>query len=975
MSSGGAGLAARLRRGIRGEVLFDPFTRGRYSTDASIYQITPVGVVLPRDGDDIARLLALAAEESLPLIPRGAGSSQGGQAIGAGLVVDTSRYLTAIRDFDPQQGTISVEPGVVLDRLNAFLKPHGLWFPVDPATAAVATVGGMAGNNSAGARSLRYGLMADNVRAITAVLVGGERHRFAELPEDLSGRAGAGLAPGYLALARALRAIFLRQRDELAQRLPKVLRHVAGYNLQRVGPPDFNLARLLVGSEGTLGFFTELELSLRPLPAAAVLGVCHFPTLRRAMDATQHIVALSPSAVELVDRTLLELARENAAFRGAVGRFVRGSPDALLLVEFSGADAAEQERNLGRLEDLMGQLALPNAVVRVVEPASQREIWSVRRQGLNIVMSMKGAAKPVSFIEDCAVPLEHLGEYTARLSDLFQKHGTSGTWYAHASVGCLHIRPSLNLKEVGDVKKMRAIAEEAHGLVREFKGSHSGEHGDGIVRSEFLERMLGPRLVGAFEEIKRQFDPLGLLNPGKIVRPPRMDDRSLFRYMPGYAAQPLAPALDWSPWGGLLGAVEMCNNNGACRKEGADAMCPSYRVTHDERDVTRGRANTLRLALTGQLGPAALASDEMAQTLDLCVGCKACRRECPTGVDLARMKIEALYQRHRRHGVGLADRLVAYLPRYAPWATRVPVLANLRNQSPQLAVLGERWLGISARRSLPAWRRDPFHRRDRNGHREGRDTRPVVLWVDTFNTYFEPENARAAVRVLEAAGYQVVSPEPADGGRPLCCGRTFLSVGLVDQARAEARRAIETLRPYLDRDLPIVGLEPSCLLTVRDEYPAMLQDPSVARLAERAVLLEEFLAAEAERGALNLALAPQAGRQALLHGHCHQKAFGVMAAVERTLRLVPGLDVRTVESSCCGMAGAFGYAARHYDVSLKMGELSLLPAVRAASADTWIVADGTSCRQQIRDGAGREAVHVVRVLERALAGPSVPAMI
>jgi Fe-S oxidoreductase len=614
----------------------------------------------------------------------------------------------------------------------------------------------------------------------------------------------------------------------------------------------------------------------------------------------------------------------------------------------------------------MGQLGLPGAVVRAVEPGFQKEIWSVRRQGLNIVMSMKGAAKPVAFIEDCAVPLTFLGEYTSRLAEVFRKHGTAGVWYGHASVGCLHVRPALNLKDVGDVRRMRAIAEEAHALVREFKGSHSGEHGDGMVRSEFLERMLGKQLVGAFEELKRLFDPMGLLNPGKIVRPPRMDDRSLFRYRPGYAAAPLAPALDWSPWDGLLGAVEMCNNNGACRKEGVDAMCPSYRVTHQEQDLTRGRANTLRLALTGQLGPDALMSEEMAQTLDLCVGCKACRRECPTGVDLARMKVEVLHQRHRRLGVPLEDRLVGYLPRYAPWAAMVPVLANLRNRSSWLRALGERWLGISARRALPTWSRDRWHHRDHGEHRD-RIGRQVVLWVDTFNRYFEPENARAAVRVLEAAGYEVILPQAADGGRPICCGRTFLSVGLVDEARVEARRVVETLGPYVERGIPIVGLEPSCVLTVRDEHPAMLQDPRVARLAERAVLLEEFLAAEAARGALRLALAPQPGRQAVLHGHCHQKAFGVMPAVERALRLVPGLDVQTVDSSCCGMAGAFGYAARHYDVSLRMAELSLLPAVRAAPSDAWIVADGTSCRHQIREGAGRDAVHVVRVLEGALA--------
>ncbi|MBI2071664.1 MAG: FAD-binding oxidoreductase, partial [Gemmatimonadetes bacterium] len=898
---GTAAFGARLRRELGGEVLFDRFTRGRYSTDASMYQITPVGVVVPRTVEDVRRLLSLAAEERVPLVPRGGGTSQGGQAIGEGLVVDTSKYLTAIRGFDPEAGTVRVEPGVILDRLNAFLKPHGLWFPVDPATAAQATIGGMAGNNSAGARSLRYGLMADNVRSIAASLVGGGGYRFAELPDHLADAAQAGLSAEYLALARSLRTIYLSQADELARRAPRVMRHVAGYNLQRVGPPDYNLARLLVGSEGTLAFFTEIELALRPLPAATVLGVCHFPALRGAMDAVQHIVRLGPSAVELVDRTLLGLARENAAFSGAIGRFVRGAPDALLLVEFSGNDVAEPERDLGRLEDLMGQLGFPKAVVRVVEPGFQREVWSVRKQGLNIVMSMKGDAKPVSFIEDCAVPLEHLGEYTERLSEVFRRHGTSGTWYAHASVGCLHIRPALNLKDAGDVKKMRAIAEEAHALVREFKGSHSGEHGDGIVRSEFLEPMLGARLVRAFEQVKQAFDPLGLLNPGKIVRPPRMDDRSLFRYRPGYAPQPLAPALDWSSWGGFLSAVEMCNNNGACRKEAPEVMCPSYRVTRDERDTTRGRANTLRLALTGQLGRDALHSDELYETLELCVSCKACRRECPTGVDMARMKIEVLHQRHRRYGVSLEERLVGYLPRYAPWAARLAGLANLRNRSPWLARLAERWLGVAARRSL-----------DRSDRRDQRDAKPVVLWVDTFNTYFEPENAEAAVRVLEGAGYDVILPE-AGGGRPICCGRTFLSVGLVEKAREEARRAIETLRPYVERGMPVVGLEPSCLLTARDEYPVMLNDPCVPGLAARAVLIEEFLAGEAARGQLGPFLAPQPGRRALVHGHCHQKAFGVMPAVEQALRLVPGLELEMIESSCCGMAGAFGYSARHYD--------------------------------------------------------------
>ena len=445
-----------------------------------------------------------------------------------------------------------------------------------------------------------------------------------------------------------------------------------------------------------------------------------------------------------------------------------------------------------------------------------------------------------------------------------------------------------------------------------------------------------------------------------------MDDRALFRFKPGYAPVPLATALDWSDWGGFAGAAEMCNNNGACRKFDAGVMCPSFRATRDERDLTRGRANTLRLAVSGQLGPDALTADAMADTMRLCVGCKACRRECPAGVDMARMKVEFQHHYTKRHGLGLHDRLIAYLPRYAPWAARVPWLFNLRDRLPGAAGLSERLLRMSARRRLPAWRRDPFApTATAVGRADGAE---VVLLADTFNRYFEPENLDAALAVLIAGGYRVHLPRPADGGRPLCCGRTFLATGQVDEARVEARRMLAALSGFAERGVPIVGLEPPCLLTLRDEYTAMSLGEPAATLAARAQLFEEFLAGEAAAGRLALPLRPLAHGRALLHGHCHQKAFGAFAPVQAVLGLVPDLAVETVEASCCGMAGAFGYNAATYDVSMKMAELSLLPAVRRADADTLVVADGTSCRHQIRDGAGREAVHVARVLSQALAG-------
>ena len=731
-------------------------------------------------------------------------------------------------------------------------------------------------------------------------------------------------------------------------------RRVGGYLIDALLPGDkpVNLATLLCGSEGTLAVSRRLELKLSPLPRNKVLGICHFATFRKAMEAAQHIVRLGPVAVEVVDRTLIELARDIAMFRPVMETYVRGAPDALLLVEFAQDDQAENLSRLDRLDELMGDLGAPGSVVKVTDAAGQRAVWAVRASGLNIMMSMKSEGKPVSFIEDCAVPLEHLADYTERLTAVFAKHGTRGTWYAHASVGCLHVRPVLNLKLERDAKTMRAIAEEAFDLVKAYKGSHSGEHGDGLVRSEFHERMYGAKTVRLFEEVKDRFDPSGLMNPGKIVRAAPMNDRALFRFKPGYAVPELRTAFDWSAYpgagSGFQGAVEMCNNNGECRKHVGGVMCPSFRITGNERDVTRGRANSLRLAISGQLGPEALASDEMLETMKLCVSCKGCRRECPTGVDMAKMKIEVLAAANRRHGLSLRDRLIAYLPLYAPYASRLAPLMNARDAVPGLPALAERLLGLSAKRHLPRWRRDVFSPSPRlpsgslqmrpthiqpegkrgegrgEGQRQtpnsaqgsaphpnplpaeerGEGMREVALLADTFNAYFEPENLNAAVDVLARFGYRVVPLGPPDGGRPLCCGRTFLSAGLVEEARAEARRVLAAAAPLLARGTPIVGLEPSCLLTLRDEFLAMLPGEDSERLGAQALLFEEFLARERAAGRLTQSIG-QGTRKVLLHGHCHQKAFGAMGSIEGALALIDGLSVETVEFELLRHGGRF----------------------------------------------------------------------
>ena len=938
-----APVAARLRRETTAELLFSDADRGRYATDASIYQVMPLGVVVPRTADDVAATIAVAREHGVPLLARGGGTSQCGQTVNRALVLDFSKHLGGIVHLDPAGRRATVQPGMVLGRLNASLRPHGLFFPVDPSTHARCTIGGMAGNNSCGAKSIRYGLMADNVLGIEAILADGTRHRFDASPEAAPARIAA--------LAAQLQALGAAEAAEIAARFPRLLRRVGGYNIDALVPANApaNLARLLVGSEGTLAISTAIELALQPIRPRKVVGICQFPSFHAAMLATRHLVALDPDAVELVDRTMIALGRAIPLYRATIERMLRGAPDSLLLVEFHGEADSDLAAWLDRLEEAMADLGHPDAVVRVVDPAFQAAIAGVREAGLNIMMSMKGDAKPVSFIEDCAVALDDLPDFTAGLEAVFARHGVQGTWYAHASVGCLHVRPVLNMKNPAQVATMRAVAEECFALVRRYKGSHSGEHGDGIVRSEFHPAMFGQRIARAFETVKDLFDPDGLLNPGRIVRAPRMDDRSLMRYPPDYAALPgRAPVLDWSEHpGGLLGAVEMCNNNGTCRAFDSDVMCPSYRATRDEAHVTRGRAKTLRLALTGQIGRNGLADDALAEALKLCVSCKACRRECPTGVDMARMKIEVLAARAARHGVRPRERMIAALPRLAPLAGRVPALANAVT-----ALLAPR-IGFAGR--LPRFRADAF--RDRAAAPSDAE---VVLFADTFSRHFEPENLRAALRLLRAAGAR---PVVAQGGRrPLCCGRTALAAGLVDAARREMRRTLAALAG----DLPVLGLEPSCLFTLRDELPALLPGAAAQSLARRAMLVTDFLAGR------TLALRPRAG-VVHVHGHCHQKSFGAFPATLAALRRIPTLDVRPIAATCCGMAGAFGYQTEMQDASRAMAEAGLLPALRAAAAEDAIVADGTSCRAQIADLAGRNAVHSVNFLAAALDGIAAPA--
>ncbi len=845
-------------------MLFSPADRGRYATDASIYQVIPVGAFVPKTTQDVELALDICRDLHVPIVARGGGTSQCGQTVGAGLVIDHSKHLRRVIGLNVAERTVKVEPGIVLDHLNAQLKPHGLWYPVDVSTSAQATLGGMAGNNSFGSRSIAYGNMVHNVLGAD-ILLSSQRKIYLRSYQNSSGIERE-LGDYVKSLAHAL-------QPEITANWPKVMRRVGGYNLdifnnQNEKPytsdGSVNLAHLFVGSEGTLGITQALTLKLCELPKTKVLGVVNFSSFHKAMDSAQHIVKLGAdgllTAVELVDRTMLDLALQNPAFaptiRTALVKPDAPTPEAVLLVEFAGASKADLLPKLRQLVELMGDLGLPGCVVEMLEDAPQKNLWEVRKAGLNIMMSLKGDGKPVSFIEDCAVPLEHLAEYTDGLTEVFRKHGSRGTWYAHASVGTLHVRPILDMRRGGPdggAVKMREIAEEASALVRKFKGAYSGEHGDGLCRGEWIEWQFGSKINEAFTAIKQHLDPINLLCPGRMVSMPeqpvpKMDDSRLMRFSSGAAGEkpyriiPLKPALDWSAWNvqndpvteqttapgtggdpaeGFAKAAEMCNNNGHCRKFDAGTMCPSYRVTRDEKHLTRGRANTLRLALSGQLGTDGLASEEVHEAMDLCVGCKGCKRDCPTGVDMAKMKVEFLHHYKAKNGYTLKDKLIARLPDYAPWGARLAPLLNLRDKVPGLAKLSEKLLGFSEKRTLPQWQRKTFWNSApvfASKEEVLRAKKPVVLFVDTFNAFFESNNANSALKVLLAGEYTVgVATKIVANNRgssslsssTLCCGRTYLAIGMVDEAREKLRELVAALLPYAKQGIAIVGLEPS----------------------------------------------------------------------------------------------------------------------------------------------------------------------
>jgi FAD/FMN-containing dehydrogenase/Fe-S oxidoreductase len=980
--------AAELAAAIEGDVRCDQMSRVLYSTDASIYQIMPLGVVLPKHAGDVATAVRWAASHGFPILPRGSGTSLGGQTVGAAMVLDFAHAMNRVLAVDLDTREARVQPGVILDELNAQLRPHRLQFAPDVATSNRASIGGMIGNNSCGAHSVVYGKTIDHVRALNVVLANGDEARLSPLsPDAWIARAGEQTPEGRL--YHAISGIVERHREEIDRRFPHIMRRVAGYNLDRFVriPADAHrsLADLVVGSEGTLAVVTEATLNLVPLPAHTAVAVVHFDDLLAALEATPEVLAFGPAAVELTDRTILDLTRANLEYARA-RTFLQGDPEAILAVEFAGASYGEVRERVLSLEARLAERRLGYACVRALEPGEQANVWRVRKAGLGLLMGIKGEEKPVGFVEDTAVAPERLADYARRFRAILDEHGAQGIYYGHASVGCLHIRPLLNLKRTEDVGRMRAIAEAVADLVHEFDGAMSAEHGDGLVRSEWLERMFGREICDAFRAVKAAFDPRGLMNPGKIVDPPRMTEN--LRFGPDYRTRPIGTHYDFSADGGFAGAVEMCSGIGACRKRTEGAMCPSYRATMEEAHVTRGRANALRAAISGRLTSSKgdpLAAHDLHAVLDLCLECKACKAECPSNVDMARLKSEFLAHYQTAHGVSLRARLFGHIATLNRLGCGLAPLSNwLLNARPHRALL-QRFLGIDARRPLPPFARPTFAawfdgRKAAPGSRHpapspdrpagsrvpGAGCQTVALLDDTFMNTNEPQVGIAAVRVLEAMDLHVCRT-----GLP-CCGRPLISKGLLTEAKRLAAENIPRLARFAQLGIPVIGCEPSCLLTLRDEYPALVPGPEANAVAANAFLLEEFLARRAADG-LPLPAFRDTPRRLLLHGHCHQRALAGMASALTALRLPPGFQIEETPAGCCGMAGSFGYETEHYDLSLKIGEDRVLPAVRAADPEVTIVAAGTSCRQQIAHATGRRALHPAEVLAEALEGSPEPA--
>jgi len=948
-------LEYELHRIIEGEIRFDKLSRLLYSTDASMYQVEPIGVVIPRHTDDIHAVLELANRRNVPVLPRGGGTSLTGQTVNYAVVLDYSVHLNRVLEVNREELWARVEPGVVQDVLNQHLKPDGLLFGPDTSTSSRATLGGMIGNNSGGSHSIAYGLTIDHLIELTTLLSDGSRAVFGEItPEAFAEKMRLSSLEGEI--YRQVAKIRDQYGDEILVRYPKYWRRVCGYNLDElVKDRPLNLARLIAGSEGTLLNIIEAKVRLVKRPKKTALVVVHYTELQEALESSQTILETVPYSVELTDKMILDLARNNLELSQRMG-FIVGDPAVILGVEYAGESDAEVRSKVEALEALRARHRFGYAAHIAYDPDEQKAIWNLRKKGLGLLMGIKGDAKPVAFVEDTAVDPKYLHLFIPRFREILAKYQVVGAYYGHCSVGCLHIRPIINLKAPRSLAQVKAIADEITDLVMEFGGAISSEHGDGRARSPYLERVYGTSIVEAFRQLKRAFDPKNLLNPGNIVAPSALTDH--LRYGGEYKTREVDTLLDFSKQGGFAASVEMCNGAGVCRKTLEGTMCPSYMATRDEEHSTRGRANALRAVLSGHLPATDLTSQRLYDVMDLCLECKACKAECPANVDMAKLKYEFLHHFYQENGLPLRNRVFGRIAEISEMGCRFSPVTNLIARSPVTRRLMEYFLGIDRRRKFPPFASDTFTNwfKLREPPRKApRGT--VVLFNDTFTTYNTPHIGRATIEFLEAAGYRVELVNKK------CCGRPLISKGMLLEAKEHAAWNIAELKPWVEYGAPIIGIEPSCLFTLRDEYPDLQKNDDSKKIAASSFLLEEFLLNERANG-LTVDFRP-GERRALLHGHCHQKAMVGTAPTVAALHWA-NFEVIEVDSGCCGMAGSFGFEKEHYDISISLGKRRLAPAVDAQPLSTEIVATGVSCRQQIEHLTGRSAKHPVELLREAI---------
>ncbi len=945
-----------LEANLEGEVRFDKVSRALYSTDASVYQIEPLGVVIVRSSQDIVQAIKIARRHGCSVTMRGGGTSQAGQAIGAGLQLDTSKYFNKLLEVNPEEKWARVEPGIVLDDLNAQLSPYGLRFAPDISTASRATLGGMIGNNSSGARSILYGKTIDHILELHVVLADGSISHMRPMTQDLLETiCTANTLEG--SCYRTVRQLANEHRKEILRRYPKILRRVGGYNLDEFISDDrpFNLARLIIGSEGTLGSVVEARINLVPLPKAKAVLTIEFDNLLDALDATPIILNHKPAAVEVMDRFILDHARNSPTLEALRRSILRGDPGALLCVEFYADEVKELPERLKALEHDLAVRGMGTSTSQTIDPSTQARIWHLRESALGLSMAMKGDAKSLSFVEDTAVAPEKLRPYIEQFLSILSRHGTTAGVYAHASVGCLHVRPVVNLKTEEGVHRFEAIANEVADLVLKFGGALSGEHGDGLVRGPFIARMFGPVLYETFKTIKRTFDPVDTFNPGKIVDSPKLTDN--LRYGANYQTPNPISFFDYDTYGGFSRAVEMCSGLGVCRKTLNGTMCPSYMATRDEKHSTRGRANILRLTMAGRLDETGLGDTGVYDVLDLCLECRACKTECPVGVDVARFKSEFLADYWQRHGTPLRAQALGHIHEISAFASRVARFINPWLEQPWVRTLNERLLGIDRRRPLPRWAERSLTLQWASRKIPAGDP-SVLLFNDTFVNYYHPEVGIAAAEVMESSGIPVTLTSA------VCCGRPLISQGLLKKARQRASENTRRLYPQVAAGKKIVFLEPSCLSALKEDVPALLRDEEqrqAQHVAKSCFLFEEFLESALHEGSAHLSLSEGPG-QIMLHGHCHQKALGLVTPAQTLLERIPNVTVTDLDAGCCGMAGSFGYARDHFDVSRQIGERRLLPAARTLNSNGVLVAAGVSCRHQVYDFSGVRALHPAELL-------------